>query len=247
MTDAEIPGAIELLVGLLGLAAFVAIVVRRLRVPYTVALVIAGLLVGLGRRRRRVPADRRLAGPGPARPAAGPRLRGGLPAAHRRAPSLVRRPRAAGDPGCPDLGRHRRGRADARDRTAHRALVHRRRHGVGHRSGGRRGHVQASPRATGTSTMVDGESLLNDGTGLVLFALAVQAVGAPLGPGEAIVSFVGHDRAQPRDRARHRLSRGAGDGPRRRPSRRADDLGRAGLRQPTSSRTSSTCPGSSRP
>ena len=40
------------------------------------------------------------------------------------------------------------------------------------------------------STMVDGESLLNDGTGLVLFALAVQAVGAPLGPGEAVVSFV---------------------------------------------------------
>jgi CPA1 family monovalent cation:H+ antiporter len=47
MTDAEIPGAIELWVGLLGLAALVAIVVRRLRVPYTVALVIAGLLVGL--------------------------------------------------------------------------------------------------------------------------------------------------------------------------------------------------------
>ena len=40
------------------------------------------------------------------------------------------------------------------------------------------------------STMVDGESLLNDGTGLVLFALAVQAVAAPLGPGEAILSFV---------------------------------------------------------
>jgi hypothetical protein len=47
MTDAEIPGAIELLVGLLGLACVrSAIVVRRLRLPYTVALVIAGLLVG---------------------------------------------------------------------------------------------------------------------------------------------------------------------------------------------------------
>ena len=35
MTYVEIPGAIELWVGLLGLAALVAIVVRRLRVPYT--------------------------------------------------------------------------------------------------------------------------------------------------------------------------------------------------------------------
>src|SRR5512144_1699861 len=47
MTDDAIPGAVELLVGLLALAAFVAIVVRPFRVPYTVALVVAGLLVGL--------------------------------------------------------------------------------------------------------------------------------------------------------------------------------------------------------
>lgn len=40
------------------------------------------------------------------------------------------------------------------------------------------------------STLVDGESLLNDGTGLVLFAIAVQAVSQPVGPGDAIVSFV---------------------------------------------------------
>ena len=59
------------------------------------------------------------------------------------------------------------------------------------------------------STMVDGESLLNDGTGLVLFALAVQAVVAPIGPGEADRLLRGHDRAQPRDRARHRLPRDA--------------------------------------
>jgi CPA1 family monovalent cation:H+ antiporter len=39
------------------------------------------------------------------------------------------------------------------------------------------------------STMVDGESLLNDGTGLVLFAIAVQAVTAPIGPGEAVLTF----------------------------------------------------------
>ena len=44
--DEDIPHVLELLVGLLGLAVFVAIVVRPLRLPYTVALVIAGLGVG---------------------------------------------------------------------------------------------------------------------------------------------------------------------------------------------------------
>ena len=48
MDEAAIPHAVELLVGLLGLAAFVAIVARPLRLPYTVALVVAGLLVGIG-------------------------------------------------------------------------------------------------------------------------------------------------------------------------------------------------------
>src|SRR4029450_11865569 len=47
MDEAEIPHAIEVLVGLLGLAAFVAIVARPLRLPYTVALVVAGLVVGI--------------------------------------------------------------------------------------------------------------------------------------------------------------------------------------------------------
>ena len=47
MDEAAIPHAIELLVGLLGLAAFVAIVARPLRLPYTVALVVAGLVVGI--------------------------------------------------------------------------------------------------------------------------------------------------------------------------------------------------------
>ncbi len=48
MDEAAIPHAVELLVGLLGLAAFVAIIARPLRIPYTVALVVAGLLVGIG-------------------------------------------------------------------------------------------------------------------------------------------------------------------------------------------------------
>ena len=40
------------------------------------------------------------------------------------------------------------------------------------------------------ATLVDGESLLNDGTGLVLFAIAVRAVTEPVGPAEAVLSFV---------------------------------------------------------
>src|SRR5262245_20679937 len=47
MTDVAILSAVELLVGLLGLAVLVAIVARPLRLPYTVALVVAGLLVGV--------------------------------------------------------------------------------------------------------------------------------------------------------------------------------------------------------
>jgi CPA1 family monovalent cation:H+ antiporter len=41
------------------------------------------------------------------------------------------------------------------------------------------------------ATIVDGESLLNDGTGLVLFAIAVRAVTEPVGPADAILSFGG--------------------------------------------------------
>ena len=40
------------------------------------------------------------------------------------------------------------------------------------------------------ATLVDGESLLNDGTGLVLFAIAVRAVSEPVGPMDAVLSFV---------------------------------------------------------
>ena len=43
----------------------------------------------------------------------------------------------------------------------------------------------------GLRTLVEGESLLNDGTGLVLFALALRAVQAGVGAAEAAVLFVG--------------------------------------------------------
>ncbi len=48
MQGPAILSAIELFVGLLGVAAIVAIVVRPLRLPYSVALVVVGLLAGLG-------------------------------------------------------------------------------------------------------------------------------------------------------------------------------------------------------
>jgi len=41
------------------------------------------------------------------------------------------------------------------------------------------------------ATMVDGESLLNDGSGLVLFAIALRVVSEPVGPIDAVVSFIG--------------------------------------------------------
>lgn len=41
------------------------------------------------------------------------------------------------------------------------------------------------------ATVVDGESLLNDGTGLVLFAIAVSVVSAPVSPADAVLTFVG--------------------------------------------------------
>ena len=190
MTDAEIPGAIELLVGLLGLAAFVAIVVRRLRVPYTVALVIAGLLVGLAAGAAGFPPidvspDLVLLVllPGLVFEAAY-RLRitelrrwfGGLvllaiPGVLISASIVaVVLTLATGLP--IGLSFIVGAMVSATDPAAVVATFKR---------------LRVPPAL---STMVDGESLLNDGTGLVLFALAVQAVAAPPGPGEAILSFV---------------------------------------------------------
>jgi len=40
------------------------------------------------------------------------------------------------------------------------------------------------------ATLVEGESLLNDGTGLVVFAIAIGALTVPIDPGPALVTFV---------------------------------------------------------
>jgi CPA1 family monovalent cation:H+ antiporter len=45
------------------------------------------------------------------------------------------------------------------------------------------------PVSPSLATIVDGESLLNDGTGLVLFAIAVTAISRPVSIGEGIATF----------------------------------------------------------
>ncbi len=191
MDEAEVPHAIELLVGLLGLAAFVAIVARPLRLPYTVALVVAGLAVGIavgaaGIRGLPVSPDVVLLVllPGLVFEAAY-RLRlaelrrwfGGL--------ALLAVPGVVISAGIVaivlnvatglrlDLAFIVGAMVSATDPAAVVATFKRLR------------------VPTSLSTMVDGESLLNDGTGLVLFAIALQVVVAPIGPGEAVVTFVG--------------------------------------------------------
>ena len=175
---------------LLGIAAIVAIVARPLRLPHTVALVVVGLLIG------------GLAGP--------LGLEGGLAvtpeivllvllpglvfeAAYRlrldRAPAVVRGAAPAGRARRPGLGGivavvlHLAtglpldlaflvgAMVSATDPAAVVATFKR------------------LPVSRSLATLVDGESLLNDGTGLVLFAIAVRAVAEPVGPLDAVVAF----------------------------------------------------------
>ncbi len=189
--DEEIPHILDLLVGLLGLAAFVAIVVRPLRLPYTVALVIAGLIVGIvagssGRPAADVSPDLVLLVllPGLVFEAAY-RLRivelrrwfGGLlllaiPGVVISA-AVVAVVLSVATGLRFDLAFIVGAMVSATDPAAVIATFKR----------------LMVPDAL--STMVDGESLLNDGTGLVLFSIAVSAVYAPVSPAEAVVSFVG--------------------------------------------------------
>ena len=191
MDEAAIPHAVELLVGLLGLAAFVAIIARPLRIPYTVALVVAGLLVGIGASAIGYPTVDvspelvlLVLLPGLVFEAAY-RLRIRQLRRWYRGLVLLAVPGVLVSAGVVavvlnvgtglrlDLAFIVGAMVSATDPAAVVATFKR---------------LQV-PEAL--STMVDGESLLNDGTGLVLFAIALSAVQAPIGPGEAVVRFAG--------------------------------------------------------
>jgi len=184
--------AIEVFVALLGVAAVVAILARPLRLPYTVALVVVGLVAGIGETEvLRAPA-----------PIVAPEivlvvLLPGLvfEAGYRLDLALLRRSLA------PLLFLAMPGVLISASFVA--VLLHL---GTGLRldlafivgamvsatdpaaviSTFRRLPV---PRTL--ATVVEGESLLNDGTGLVVFGLAVGALTAPISAPEALVTFVG--------------------------------------------------------
>ena len=191
MDGAAILEAIRVFVGLLGLAALVAIVIRPLRLPYSVALVLVGLAAGL---------VETIAIPGPL-PAIPPEvvlvvLLPGLvfEAGYRLDLTHLRRSFAAlfllAAPGVVisaavvaaflnlatglrlDLAFIVGAMVSATDPVAVVATFRR----------------LAVPRDL--ATIVEGESLLNDGTGLVVFGIAVAALTVPLDPGGALVAFV---------------------------------------------------------
>lgn len=185
------PHALELLVGLLGLATVVAIVARPLRIPYTVALVIAGLIVG---------AVASLAGVPPLvidpdlvlivlLPGlvfeAGYRLRVAELRRWSGALALLAIPgvvisalivaaalrMATGMP--IELAFVAGAMVSATDPAAVVATFKR---------------LRVDPAL---GTLVDGESLLNDGTGLVLFAIALELLVRPMGAVDAVAAFAG--------------------------------------------------------
>jgi monovalent cation:H+ antiporter, CPA1 family len=191
MSEESLLPAIQLLVGLLGLSALVALLARAVRLPDTVALVIAGVVVG------------GLATLSGAAPLVVPHelvlivLLPGLvfEAAYRLRLSEVRRwitglallavPGVLVSAGIvaivlstfaglrPDLAFVVGAIVSATDPAAVVATFKR--------------LTASRPLAT----IVDGESLLNDGTGLVLFAIALGALTAPLNAADAALAFLG--------------------------------------------------------
>ena len=191
MDEAAIPHAIELLVGLLGLAVFVAIIARPLRLPYTVALVVAGLFVGIGASafgypginippelvllvllpglvfeaayRLRLAELRRWFGGLALLAIPGVLISASVVAIILNVATGLRL----------DLAFIVGAMVSATDPAAVVATFKR---------------LTVPPAL---STMVDGESLLNDGTGLVLFAIALGVVYAPISPVDAVATFAG--------------------------------------------------------
>jgi len=186
-----LPHTLELFVGLLALATLVAIVVGPLRIPYTVGLVIAGLLVGWVASLAGIPPlvispDLVLVVLLPGLVfEAGYRLRiaqlrrwwaalGMLAVPGVVLSAFVVAAALMVGAGLPiDLAFVVGAMVSATDPAAVVATFVRLR----------------TDRAL--STIVDGESLFNDGTGLVLFAIALELLVRPVGAGQALLEFVG--------------------------------------------------------
>jgi monovalent cation:H+ antiporter, CPA1 family len=191
VTGESILQAIELLVGLLGLTALVALSARALRLPDTVALVIAGLVVGtlatgVAAPALEVPHELVLAVLLPGLVfEAGYRLQLGQIRRWISGLALLAVPGVLISAAIvaailstfaglrPDLAFVAGAIVSATDPAAVVATFKR------------------LPASRPLATIVDGESLLNDGTGLVLFAIAVGALTTPLSTGDAAIAFLG--------------------------------------------------------
>jgi CPA1 family monovalent cation:H+ antiporter len=191
MDGPTILAAISVFVALLGVAALVAIVVRPLRLPYTVALVAVGLVAGIGTT---------VVQPG-SQPIVAPEV-----------VLVVLLPGLVFEAGYRlDLGHLRRSLAVLTFLAMPGVLISASVVAVflhlitglpfelafivgAMVSATDPAAVVATfkrlPVPRELATVVEGESLLNDGTGLVVFGLAVGAVAAPITPGEALLQFV---------------------------------------------------------
>ncbi len=228
-----------------GWPPIVAIVVRPLRLPYSVALVVVGLGAGLLE-------TVAIAG---LRPDVPPEvvllvLLPGLvfEAGYRLDLTHLRRSFAAllllAAPGRAHLGGRRRAPAQRDDGSSARPRVHRRGDGLGDRPGrGRRRRSGGCPSRPSWPRSSRVRACSTTAPAWSCSAIAVGALTVPLDPVEAFVAVRRRDRRQRGDRAGGRVRRRPGDGARRRPPDPADDLGRACLRDLPRWPTGSTSPG----